>query len=957
MFGKFGYLGYNFDNMNLTSEAIDKKLKDPNTTVEDLLKEEELLQEFRSQNEKLISFFDKDKVKHLLDYIIKEQEDEKEKGYKFPFLCSQIFGLEIDNIMKYFFITNKQMEEEKNKEKEQKENANTQKDANNTNNEQKGTETTSETKDKEKKEGTDNDNKEKKGEEEQKEKEKNEENITNEIKEEAKKENNIKEEAKKDNEVKEEVKKEEAKKDNEVKEEVKKEEEKKEDEKKEDEKKEEVKKHEKKEEEKKENEVKKEDDKKEGEEEKEKEDNEENEDEKSEPESTENKIELLDYFFSFLPEESEIKLNYVLSGYFSSLITNLLNVNPKVFLKYIYTERKEVLDKMITHCYRKSISDILSKLLFFENYLQNDPIDEETKNDMNETRNMLFTDIFTKIDIDMDNEDLASIYYFITGLFDPTNLEEEKPIFEEIVNNRRIMKALITKPFYNLDLITITDDNLEKMINRRKNFSIIIDIIIFFLNYIKKLKLERPTSISDSKFIINHTRLSEEIFNNLEFLLKNNFNKKNIDEKSVLQSFNEYQLKPLGEYKIKIIDLLHHLVPYFRNISKFFDEILIDTEFFKNAFEYLYEYEWNNIYQESLLNLFKVLLDNADYHQLIQDHLFNTLKIVEIIKTHTNKEEKFKFINDISTPITHGYYSFFIGLSYRINTVLGGTPIIMSNNLARQGSFSFIAKVPEEGDKKAAMDLLYGNFDGDENNKNNENNLQDEEKECHYEYMKKFISDEWRDYFGLNIMDVIKQYEKTDWPEQKEKQNKVELPFERAKEDDIENNEDNGMSKRDKNIFGDDDEDDDDKNGERGRAGVNFYDEDPFKKNDINIEAFEFDKDDNNDKDNENPFKNNDIKEKDFEFEDNKDKNKENDIKNEQKPEEIKDKKEEDKIEEKKVEKEELKDENKKDENKKDEEMKKEKTEEDNKEQKEQNKTEDKKDNEEKKGTAEGDKK
>ena len=952
MFGKFGYLGYNFDNMNLTSEAIDKKLKDPNTTVEDLLKEEELLQEFRSQNEKLISFFDKDKVKHLLDYIIKEQEDEKEKGYKFPFLCSQIFGLEIDNIMKYFFITNKQMEEEKNKEKEQKENANTQKDANNTNNEQKGTEPTSETKDKEKKEGTDNDNKEKKGEEEQKEKEKNEENITNEIKEEAKKENNIKEEAKKDNEVKEEVKKEEAKKDNEVKEEVKKEEEKKEDEKKE-----EVKKDEKKEEEKKENEVKKEDDKKEGEEEKEKEDNEENEDEKSEPESTENKIELLDYFFSFLPEESEIKLNYVLSGYFSSLITNLLNVNPKVFLKYIYTERKEVLDKMITHCYRKSISDILSKLLFFENYLQNDPIDEETKNDMNETRNMLFTDIFTKIDIDMDNEDLASIYYFITGLFDPTNLEEEKPIFEEIVNNRRIMKALITKPFYNLDLITITDDNLEKMINRRKNFSIIIDIIIFFLNYIKKLKLERPTSISDSKFTINHTRLSEEIFNNLEFLLKNNFNKKNNNEKSVLQSFNEYQLKPLGEYKIKIIDLLHHLVPYFRNISKFFDEILIDTEFFKNAFDYLYEYEWNNIYQESLLNLFKVLLDNADYHQLIQDHLFNTLKIVEIIKTHTNKEEKFKFINDISTPITHGYYSFFIGLSYRINTVLGGTPIIISNNLARQGSFSFIAKVPEEGDKKAAMDLLYGNFDGDENNKNNENNLQDEEKECHYEYMKKFISDEWRDYFGLNIMDVIKQYEKTDWPEQKEKQNKVELPFERAKEDDIENNEDNGMSKRDKNIFGDDDEDDDDKNGERGRAGVNFYDEDPFKKNDINIEAFEFDKDDNNDKDNENPFKNNDIKEKDFEFEDNKDKNKENDIKNEQKPEEIKDKKEEDKIEEKKVEKEELKDENKKDENKKDEEMKKEKTEEDNKEQKEQNKTEDKKDNEEKKGTAEGDKK
>ena len=118
MFGNFGLMGLNFGNMNLTSEAIEKKLKDSNTTLDDLLKEEELLQEFRSQNEKLINFFDKDKVKQLLDYIIKEQEDEKDKGYRFPFICSQIFGLEIEKIMKYFFMTNKQIEEEKEREKE-----------------------------------------------------------------------------------------------------------------------------------------------------------------------------------------------------------------------------------------------------------------------------------------------------------------------------------------------------------------------------------------------------------------------------------------------------------------------------------------------------------------------------------------------------------------------------------------------------------------------------------------------------------------------------------------------------------------------------------------------------------------------------------------------------------------------------------------------------------------------
>jgi hypothetical protein len=119
MFGNLG-MGMYFGSMK-TSESIEKKLKDPKTEIEDLLRDEDLLQEFRSQNEKVIDYFDRNKIKRLLDYIIKEPEvDEQEKGYKFPFLCSQIFGLEIDKIMKYFFITNKQIEEEQ-KEKEEKE--------------------------------------------------------------------------------------------------------------------------------------------------------------------------------------------------------------------------------------------------------------------------------------------------------------------------------------------------------------------------------------------------------------------------------------------------------------------------------------------------------------------------------------------------------------------------------------------------------------------------------------------------------------------------------------------------------------------------------------------------------------------------------------------------------------------------------------------------------------------
>lgn len=167
------------------------------------------------------------------------------------------------------------------------------------------------------------------------------------------------------------------------------------------------------------------------------------------------------------------------------------------------------------------------------------------------------------------------------------------------------------------------------------------------------------------------------------------------------------------------------------------------------------------------------MINDADNHQLIQEHLFNKLKIIDIIKTHTNSEEKFKFANEaVSHPISHGYYSFFVSLSYKINTALGGTPIVMtSNTTARQGSFSFIARVPEEGDKKAAMSLLYGGFEDEENN---ENEAEKEEEKYNYESMKKYINDEWREYFG-NISDVIKQYENKDWPEESKKRRRISI--------------------------------------------------------------------------------------------------------------------------------------------------------------------------------------
>ena len=823
MFGNFG-MGMYFGNAK-PSESIERKLKDPKTEIEDLLRDEDLLQEFRSQNEKLIEYFDRNKIKRLLDYTIKEPEvDEQERGYKFPFLCSQIFGLEIDKMIDHFFVTNKQLKEEnkKNEKKEEKNEANEEK--------LKDKELSDESAKKE-------ENKEVPPKQKEKRNDMDENKNIEDKKEEA---GNIKEGESKEGEKKEVVNKE--NKEGEKKEEDKankdeaKNGEKKGDEKKiieggekEGEKKEEdketkdgVKDGIKKEEEKKVNEG------EAKEENKNKKEGEKVEEISQKEKYEENRMELLDHLFSFLPEkeEEEKRLNYVLCGYFSSIISNLLSINPTELLKYIYNVRSDILYKMVNHCYRKSISDTLSRILHFENYFQSeDSLDKDARHNMEEKRKEILSEIFQKIDINKDNEDLNSIYFLITGLFDQA-IEEEKLILKSIIDNKRNMEALITKPLYNLDLAK-DDKNVE---NKRKNFMVIIDIIIFLLNNAKKVKLELPTNESDS---INHTEFSKEIFDNLGGIIKNIFNKKIEVQKTILQSFNEYQLTPLGEYKIKIIDLLSHIIPYFKNISKVFDQLLIDNEFFTNAFNYLYEYEWNNIYQESLLSLLKSLINDADNHELIQDYLFNKLKIIEVIKNHTNSEDKYKLNNkeNISKPISHGYYSFFISLSYKINTALGGDPVDLKNNtIARQGSFSFMAK-PQEN----AMSSLFGYFGEDENNGNE---AEKEEEKFNYETMKKHINDDWRKLFG-NISEVIKQYEKRNWPEEdkKDKESSFEgLPGQKEEGDNLPGN--NEASDGEQNIKKGDNNnvngnDNDGSKKEVGEQGNNSNDENSSSK-DVN---------------------------------------------------------------------------------------------------------------------------
>ncbi|KAG4387186.1 hypothetical protein GLYMA_11G145600v4 [Glycine max] len=86
-----------------SSSPVEVILDKENFTLEELLDEEEIIQECKALNSRLINFLrDRAQVEQLLRYIIEEplEDDENKRVFKFPFISCEIFTCEIDVILK-----------------------------------------------------------------------------------------------------------------------------------------------------------------------------------------------------------------------------------------------------------------------------------------------------------------------------------------------------------------------------------------------------------------------------------------------------------------------------------------------------------------------------------------------------------------------------------------------------------------------------------------------------------------------------------------------------------------------------------------------------------------------------------------------------------------------------------------------------------------------------------------
>jgi hypothetical protein len=97
-----------------TVSAIDTLLEGEDYTLEQLLDEEEILQETKAQNKKLIDFLvEPETLKKLVEYVTQEPEDEADtkRKYKYPFLACEILASEVWAICDAFYQHQNLLEE------------------------------------------------------------------------------------------------------------------------------------------------------------------------------------------------------------------------------------------------------------------------------------------------------------------------------------------------------------------------------------------------------------------------------------------------------------------------------------------------------------------------------------------------------------------------------------------------------------------------------------------------------------------------------------------------------------------------------------------------------------------------------------------------------------------------------------------------------------------------------
>ena len=321
--------------------------------------------------------------------------------------------------------------------------------------------------------------------------------------------------------------------------------------------------------------------------------------------------ENIDYLLQFLKESDETKENYVLVGYFYKILNNLINIHSTKIVQYLFDYPKkdelDILGLFIKHMNRKSMCNIIYKLLIFEG---------EINSKFDDKKFYLIERIFDELNITNENIKIECICDSLSSVMNNTqffNLFMTRADLLEKLYNILFTSEKNTKKLNSLYklLIKINENILQR-------FEVHYTSVIQESNNneVNQFNAETCYSNDQDKSITSRGDNSEILKNYLFFLFnileKNKFNnfedfaKFNQEENDEFNSTYIEKQKKIGMKRIIQTEYLQSIIEIIINsyASKYHEskiETLIDLAKEKNVFWNLhiifFLFPFSNIYQ------------------------------------------------------------------------------------------------------------------------------------------------------------------------------------------------------------------------------------------------------------------------------------------------------------------------------------------------------------------------
>lgn len=391
------------------------------------------------------------------------------------------------------------------------------------------------------------------------------------------------------------------------------------------------------------------------------------------------KLPLLDFFFSFLSTDEE--LDHVLAGYFFKIFNSLFISKTIQLVSYLF-ERPEIVLSMVNHFNRISIVECLIKLIKYDT----DSIILFDKKSCDEVKEEVFKEIFDYIDNKIFNlEDIPEV----------ESLHCITEFFMECLEDKRTFLFFIKCPKFSLKLFeTFLHPSLSKQIFVITRY---LEKVYIELTY-KPLKQPevKPKGLTFKGEAISNYNLDKEEDNSqecyyflelftsmIDYLFQRfkdeNYGYLSTNEKEIDNSFGEKQ-KKLGLSKLYIMNLVFQILKhtFFVHENKYFNyeedffiefyEKITKSEFFSVAVKYFFEFPWNNMYQNIFNDIVNEVIVFSQFDKTIADHVLYDIGFLEEIILCV-VDEKYSCISKFqfkSNEIQNGFLTFIIQIAYNV---------------------------------------------------------------------------------------------------------------------------------------------------------------------------------------------------------------------------------------------------------------------------------------------------